>query len=76
MSPPEKRSPMPLAKGGHGTDENRIANVTVPAGGFTFKEFAGCYGVHSKTVSRWARNGKLVITRTPGGRPRIHGVRA
>jgi len=38
MSPPEKRSPMLLAKGGHGTDENRIATGRVNQGRENFKQ--------------------------------------
>ena len=55
---------------------NSNDKVLIPAGGFTRKEFAALHGVHLKTIDRWIRGGKLIVTRTPGGQPRIHGVKA
>jgi hypothetical protein len=47
----------------------------IPVGGFTRKEYAAIHGVNVRTVARWIRVGRLIFTRTPGGQPRIHGVR-
>ena len=55
--------------------ETKLAGVTVPPGGFDRKEVSALFRTHVKTVDRWIRAGKLIVTRTPGGRPRIHGVR-
>ena len=56
--------------------ENKLAGITIPSGGLLFKELAGSINVHPKTVSRWARAGKLILAFTPGGRPRVLGVKA
>jgi len=34
-------------------------------------EVAAIFSVHAKTVSRWARSGKLTYVRTPGGHRRL-----
>ncbi len=44
--------------------------------GLSRKEFAGTLGVSTRTVARYIRDGKLIVTRTPGGQPRIHGVKS
>ena len=74
-SPPKKRNPAPVAETGNGADENQLAGVTVPPAGFTRKEFAGTIGVSTRTIARYLRDGKLIVSRTPGGLPRIHGVK-
>ena len=56
--------------------ENKLAGVNVPPGGFDRKEASALFRVHVKTLDRWLRAGKLIFTRTPGGRPRIFGVKA
>ena len=74
MSPPKKRNPAAPASA-NGAAQNLLATVTITSGGLMYKELAGSIGVHPKTVSRWAREGKLVIAFTPGGRPRVMGAK-
>ena len=74
-SPPKKRNPAPVAETGNGADENQLAGVTVPPTGFTRKEFAGTIGVSTRTIARYLADGKLIVSRTIGGQPRIHGVK-
>lgn len=38
----------------------------------TAKEVARRLGVDAGTVRRWARQGRLLFTRTPGGALRVH----
>ena len=79
MNPsPERERPPAVAtlKADETTLGNKLAGATVPPGGYSFKEFAGVWGCHPKTCAKWARLGKLVLTHTPGGRPRVLGVRA
>ena len=68
------RNPAPPSASGHGAFETTLAGIIIPPGGLMFKELAGNLGVHPKTVSRWARAGKLILAFTPGGRPRVLGV--
>lgn len=37
-------------------------------------EVARTFGVHPRTVSRWARTGRLPYVTTPGGRMRFHAT--
>ena len=37
----------------------------------TYKQTADLYGVTPRTVRRWAEKGAVVVTKTPGGRPRV-----
>ena len=74
-SPPKKRNPAPVADAGNGADENQLAGVTVPPAGLTRKEFAGTIGVSTRTIARYLADGKLIVSRTIGGQPRIHGVK-
>jgi len=48
---------------------------TIAQDGETVQEFAYRHFVTSRTVWRWIAAGKLMVRRTPGGAPRIQGVK-
>jgi len=74
VKPPRpEKAPRPACNG-TGGDQNQLATQIVSQQGFTRKEFAGTIGVSTRTVARYIRAGKLIVTRTIGGQPRIHGV--
>ena len=76
-SPERERPPaVETLKADETSHENKLAGVSVPPGGFDRKEASALFRTHVKTIDRWIRAGKLIVKRTPGGRPRIHGVRA
>ena len=70
MSPPKENATRQGGALRTAYDERNLPDL-----GRTLKEFADDQSVNIRTVGRWLKAGKLIITRTPGGRPRIHGVK-
>jgi hypothetical protein len=75
IEPPGKEKSPRLGTNQTEGDSTNGASQIVSQRGQTRKEFAGTLGVSQRTVARYLRDGKLIVTRTPGGQPRIHGVK-
>jgi len=58
------------------TDSSLATPKIISQAGLTRKEFAATLGVSTRSVARYMRDGKLIVTRTIGGQPRIHGVKS
>ena len=54
---------------------NTYDTETIAQAGETVQEFAYRHSVTPRTVWRWIAAGKLTVSRTPGGHPRIHGTK-
>ncbi len=70
MHPPRKENGPVVGAALRTEDAVKVAHP-----GEVIKEFAARHSVTPRTVWRWLSKDRLVISRTPGGRVRIHGAR-